>query len=61
MRLFLCILAVLAALSVPTVAEARCRPVARVAAAPVRVVVAVKPVRRAVAVPVRVLKLCCRR
>ena len=61
MRLFLCLLAILAALSVPSAAEARCRPVARVAAAPVKVVVAVKPARRVAVLPVRVLKLCCRR
>ena len=60
MRWFLFVLTLVAMLSLPAVAEARCGRVARVAAAPVRVVVAVKPVRRVAVLPVRVLKLCRR-
>ena len=60
MKYLLSILSLVAVLSFPPVAEARCRPVARVAAAPVRLVVAVKPVRRVAVLPVKVLKLCRR-
>ena len=63
-RLFLCGLAVLAALSVPAAAEAQCsggvcRLPAKVAAAPVKVVAKVKPVRRVAVLPRKVLR--CRR
>jgi hypothetical protein len=61
MRFFLSILTIVAVLSLPTVAEARCRPVARMVAAPVKLVVAVKPVRRVAVLPVKVLlRRCCR-
>ena len=62
MRFFLSILTLVAVLSLPTAAEARCgRAVAKAVAAPVKLVVRVKPVRRVAVLPVRLIKVLCRR
>ena len=62
MKYFLFVLTLVAVLSLPTVAEARCgRAVVKAVAAPVKLVVAVKPVRRVAVLPVRLIKGLCRR
>lgn len=61
-RWFLSILTLVAVLSFPTAAEARCgRRVAKAVAAPVKLLVRVKPVRRVAALPVKVLLRRCKK
>ena len=62
MKYLLSILTLVAVLSLPTAAEARCgRAVAKAVAAPVKLLVAVKPVRRVAVLPVKVLLRRCKK